>query len=215
MIKRPGLLLFFLLLPLLLSACGKSDFQGRYVSPDGAISYEFLPDGKLIILDGDQVHTAHYDYHCEDQTITLTAERGLPSSTLRLNEAGHLETGDMTLIHSVDYSMLDNSTWIGDDGQYTFALTFTQTEKGMETFSELVSYYDDDMSYAYQTDDSITRLTGNQLLLDRTPYTVSNVSEDSLTLSIGNNSMQLKKYPKGTPIQFRDGYRSEDELPDS
>lgn len=214
MLKRPSLLLLFIL-PLLLSACDKEAFQGRYVSPDGGTSYEFLPDGKLIILEGDQVHTGHYDYHCNDQTITLTAEAPLPVNTLRLDESGQLETGHMTLLHSVDYHMLDNSTWIGHDGQYTFALTFTKTEKGMETFSELVTYYDDDMSYAYQTDDSITRLTGNQLLLDSTPYTVSNVSEDSLTLSIGNKSMQLKKYPKGTPIQFREGYQSEDERPDS
>jgi hypothetical protein len=83
----------------------------------------------------------------------------------------------------------------------------------METYSELVTYYDDDMTYVYQTDDSITRLAGDKLLLDRTQYRVSDVTEDSLTLSIGSNSMQLKKYPKGTEVEFREGYQSEDDIP--
>ncbi len=207
-------LLLALLLPVLLTACGNEPFQGRYVAPDGVTSYEFLPDGKLIIIKGDDVTNAQYDYDSGNQIITLTAEQTLADDTITVNDDGKLETGDLTLTRGVDYQMLADSTWIGHEGQYTFALTFSQTDKGMETFSELVSYYDDDMTYAYQTDDSITRLTGDKLLLDSTQYTVSDVTDNILTLSIGNNRMPLKKHPKGTGIEFRDGYQSEDAQPD-
>lgn len=210
---KPLALVFALLTPLLLTACGNDDFQGRYVATDGITSYEFLPEGKLIILDGDKVISAQYDYDSSEQTISLESEQELHTETLAVNEAGNLSFDDTQLIKSVDYQMLEDSTWIGHEGQFTFALTFTKTEAGMETYSELVSYYDDDMTYVYETDDSITRLAGDKLLLDRTEYRVSDVTEDSLTLSIGNNSMQLSKYPKGTEITFREGYQSEDDLP--
>lgn len=206
-------LLIALLTPLLLTACGNDDFQGRYVATDGITSYEFLPEGKLIILDGDKAISAKYNYDSSDNVIELKSEQDLRTDTLAVNEDGNLMFDDTTLTKSVDYQMLEDSTWIGHDGQFTFALTFTKTEEGMATYSQLVSYYDDDMTYVYQTDDSITRLAGDKLLLDRTQYRVSDVTEESLTLSIGSNSMQLKKYPKGTEIEFREGYQSEDDIP--
>ena len=85
------------------------------------------------------------------------------------------------------------------------------TDKGMETISELVTYHDEDMTYLSQTDDSITRLRGNMLLLDLTPYTVSEVTRDSFKITIGENSMVLEKHPKDTEITIRDGYQPEDE----
>ena len=211
--KQLALLLAFLL-PVLLTACSNEQFQGRYVAPDGVTSYEFLSDGRLIIISGDDVTNAQYEYDRSKHIITLTADQALANDTITVNDEGNLETGDLMLSRGVDYDMLTDSTWIGHEGQYTFALTFTQTDKGMETFSELVSYYDDEMTYIYQTDDSITRLTGDKLLLDSTQYTVSDVTDNSLTLSIGNNRMQLKKHPKGTVIEFRSGYQSEDALPE-
>jgi hypothetical protein len=63
------------------------------------------------------------------------------------------------------------------------------------------------MTYLSQTDDSLTRLNGNMLLLDLTPYTVSEVTQDSFKISIGDNSMVLEKQPKGTEIIVRDGYQ--------
>lgn len=210
---KPFALLFALLMPLLLTACGNDEFQGRYVATDGITSYEFLPEGKLIILDGDKVISAQYNFDSNDRTLSLESEQALRSDTLTVNDEGNLHFDDTTLVKSVDYQMLEDATWIGHEGQNTFALTFTKTEAGMETYSELVTYYDDDMTYVYQTDDSITRLAGDKLLLDRTQYRVSDVSEDSITLSIGSNSMQLRKYPKGTEIEFREGYQSEDDIP--
>ncbi len=210
---KPVALLFAMLTPLLLTACGNDDFQGRYVATDGITSYEFLPEGKLIILDGDKVISAQYDYDSSEQIITLESEQELRSDTLTVEQDGKLSFDDTTLTKGVDYQMLEDATWIGHEGQNTFALTFTKTEEGMETYSELVTYYDDDMTYVYQTDDSITRLAGDKLLLDRTQYRVSDVTEDSLILSIGSNSMQLKKYPKGTEVEFREGYQSEDDIP--
>jgi hypothetical protein len=42
---------------------------------------------------------------------------------------------------------------------------------------------------------------------------VSDVTADSLTLSIGNNYMTLSKHPKGTAIEFREGYSNIDDEP--
>lgn len=204
--------IFALFMPLLLTACGSDPFQGRYIAPDGTTSYEFLPDNKLIIINQDEVIEAEYQYRQGQGEITLTSEQDLPADSLIMTNNGNLKMGDITLERGVDYQMLADSTWIGQQGEYTFALTFTQTDKGIETRSQLITYYSEDMSYDAQPDDSITRLTGNKLLLDQTPYTVSDVSDSSLTLSIGNNSMTLEKHPKGTEIELRDGYTNSDDL---
>ena len=134
-----------------------------------------------------------------------------PKNSGRFTEDGNLEVADMSLIRGVDYGMLADTTWIGHEGQYSFALTFTMTEQGMETVSELVSYYDENMMYLSQMDDSITRLVGNKLLLDLTQYTVSDVTHDSFKISIGDNSMLLEKQLKGTAITIREGYQLVDE----
>lgn len=207
--KQLSFILAFIL-PLLLTACSNDTFQGRYIAPDGTTSYEFLPDNKLYIINQDEVTEAQYQYDKGQQRITLTAEQDLAADTLVVTDAGNLKMGDVTLTRGVDYDMLADATWIGNQGDYTFALTFTQTDKGMETYSELVTYYSEDQSYDLQSDDSITRLTGNKLLLDQTPYTVSDVTDNSLKLSIGNNSMVIKKHPKGTEIEFREGYSNSD-----
>lgn len=206
-------LIFSLCLTLLLSGCGSDEFQGRFIAADGITSYEFQPDGTVFIVSQDQVITAQYTYHKDKQTISLKAEEVLPTDTLSVIDSRTLTMEDSKLSRGVDYDMLKDSTWIGHQGDYTFALTFSQTEKGMETYSELVSYYNDDMTYAYQTDDSITRLTGDKLLLDATQYMVSDVTDDRLTLSIGNNYMTLSKHPKGTAIEFREGYSNIDDEP--
>lgn len=206
-------LLLSLCASLLLSGCGSDDFAGRFIATDGITSYEFQPDGKVFVVSQDKVITAQYHYRASENTLSLKAGDALPTDTLTLAENGTLTAGDMTLTRGVDYTMLNDSTWIGHQGDYTFALTFTQTDKGMETYSELVSYYNDDMTYAYQTDDSITRLTGDKLLLDATQYMVSDVSADKLTLSIGSNYMTLTKHPKGTAIAFREGYSNIDNEP--
>lgn len=206
-------LVLSLCMTLLLSACGSAPFQGRFIADDGITSYEFQPDGTVFIVSQDQVITARYHYNKDDEAISLEAEQDLPVSTLTVVDQDTLTMDSATLTRGVDYTMLNDSTWIGHQGDFTFALTFTQTDKGMETYSELVSYYNDDMTYAYQTDDSITRLTGDKLLLDATQYMVSDVSDDSLTLSIGNNYMTLSKHSKGTAIEFREGYNNIDDEP--
>lgn len=199
--------LFALLLPITLTGCGYDEFQGRFIDPEGNISYEFQPDGTVEIIQGEEITTAEYQYDSGDQSIKLNAEQALPTDTLTVEDEDNLQSGDIKLTRGVDYMMLADTTWIGQQGQYTFALTFTMTDKGMETFSELVTYHDDDMTYLSQTDDSITRLNGNMLLLDLTPYTVSEVTQDSFKISIGDNSMVLEKQPKGTEIMVRDGYQ--------
>jgi len=210
---KPLALICSLCLTLLLSGCGNDEFQGRFIAADGITSYEFQPDGTVFIVSQDEVITAQYSYSAGKNTLSLKAEEALPTDTLTVTENNTLTTADTTLTRGVDYTMLNESTWIGHQGDYTFALTFSQTDKGMETYSELVSYYNDDMTYAYQTDDSITRLSGDKLLLDSTQYMVSDVTADSLTLSIGNNYMTLSKHPKGTTIEFREGYSNIDDEP--
>lgn len=199
--------LMALILPLMLSGCGYDEFQGRFISPDGNISYAFQPDGTLEIIQDEDVITAEYEYKSSDQIIKLSSDQDLPTDTLKVKDDGSLESGEMTLTHGVDYAMLADTTWIGHQGQYTFALTFTMTEQGLETVSELVSYYDENMMYLSQMDDSITRLAGNMLLLDLTQYTVSDVTQDSFKISIGDNSMVLERQPKGTEIAIREGYQ--------
>lgn len=206
-------LVFSLCITLVLSGCGSDEFQGRFIADDGITSYEFQPDGTVFIVSQDEVITAQYTYSENKQTISLEAEAALPSDTLSVSDNDTLVIDGSTLSRGVDYNMLKDSTWIGHQGDYTFVLTFNQTDKGMETYSELVSYYTDDMTYAYQTDDSITRLTGDKLLLDATQYMVSDVTDDRLTLSIGNNYMTLNKHPKGTAIEFREGYKNIDDEP--
>jgi hypothetical protein len=206
-------LLFSLCLTLLLSGCGNDEFQGRFIAADGITSYEFQPDGTVFIVSQDQVITAHYTYSAKQNTLTLEAEEALPTNLLTVTENHTLTSADTTLTRGVDYTMLNDSTWIGHQGDYTFALTFSQTDKGMETYSELVSYYNDDMTYVYQTDDSITVLSGDKLLLDATQYMVSDVTADSLTLSIGAKHMTINKHPKGTAIEFREGYSNIDDEP--
>lgn len=202
--------IFAFILTLMLAACSNDTFQGRYIAPDGTTSYEFLPDNKLYIIDQDEVIEALYQYDKAKQQIRLTAEQTLPTDKLTVTDNGDLKIDDTTLTRGVDYEMLADATWIGHQGDYTFSLTFTETDKGMETYSELVTYYSEDKSYDLQTDDSITRLTGNKLLLDQTPYTVSDVTDDSLKLTIGTNSMVIEKHPKGTEIEFREGYSNSD-----
>ena len=203
--------LFALILSITLTGCGYDEFQGRFVGPEGNISYEFNTDGTLEIHQGEDVTSAEYEYDSGEQLIKLKAENDLPTDTLTVKDEDHLQSGDMTLTRGVDYAMLADTTWIGQQGQYSFALTFTMTDKGMETVSELVTYHDEDMTYLSQKDDSITRLRGNMLLLDLTPYTVSEVTRDSFKITIGENSMILKKHPKDTEITIRDDYQPEDE----
>lgn len=200
-----------LILPLFLTACGSDEFKGRYTDQEGLKSYEFLPDGELRIVSDKNETFGRYEYESNDKKITLMSEQNTPSGTVTVNEDGSLQLDATTLTRSVDTAMLANSTWIGNEGQYTFTLTFTPTEKGLETYSELVTYYDDDMTYVYQTDDSITKLSGNQLFLDNTVYSVSDVSDTSLKLSIGNQSMVIHKHPKDTRIEFRDDYSNVDD----
>lgn len=200
-----------LILPLFLTACGSDDFEGRYTDQEGLKSYEFLPNGELRIVNQEDETFASYEYNANDKKLTLMSDENTPSGTVTVNDDGSLQLNATTLTRSVDTAMLANSTWIGNEGQYTFTLTFTPTEKGLETYSELVTYYDDDMSYVYQTDDSITVLSGNKLMLDKTVYTVSNVSDNSLKLSIGNQSMVMHKHPKDTRIEFREGYNDIDD----
>lgn len=207
--------LLTLILPVVLTACGTDeDFDGRFIAPDGLTSYEFLPDGELDIeKGGEDLATAQYQYNSGDQTITITCETDLPANQLSVTDDGHLQTADTRLTRGVDYGMLADSTWIGQTGPYVFSLTFTETDAGMATFSELVTYYDDDNTYLSQTDDSITRLSGDAMFVDLTQYTVSDVSENSFKVSIGGNSMVLEKQPKDTKIDYREGYQSLDEEP--
>lgn len=205
--------LLALILPVLLTACGgDDDFQGRFIEPDGLTSYEFLPEGKFIInKGGDDIANAHYQYDSSDQIITLSSDMDLPNHFLKVNADGNLQADDMELTRGIDYGMLADSTWIGQQGEFVFALTFTETdEEGLAAFSELVTYYEDDKTYLSQTDDSIARLSGNMLFIDLTQYTVSDVSSDSFKISIGNNSMVLEKQPKDTGIDYREGYQSID-----
>ena len=207
--------LLALTLSFLLTACGSDhDFQGRFIEPDGLTSYQFLPDGKLTIEKGGElVTTANYQYDNGDQVITLSSDLDLANHFLKVNDAGNLEAEDITLTRGIDYDMLADSTWIGHQDQFTFALTFTPAEEGMATVSELVTYYDDDMTYLSQIDDSITRLSGDAMFVDLTQYTVSEVTENSFKVSIGGNSMVLEKHPKNTKIDYREGYQSIDEAP--
>ena len=194
------------------AGCGSDEtIQGRYVNTDGLVTYQFQSDGSVRITTDENVISALYDYDKAAQRITLESDRVLPTQALTINDNGNLESDGVSLYRGVDETMLAESTWIGEQGQYVFGLTFTETDKGLETFSELVSYYDDDMTYVYQTDDSITRLTGNKLFLDKTEYTVSEVTDTSLKLSIGGKSMVIHKYPKGSPIKFLDGYINVDD----
>ena len=204
--------IFALMMPLLLTACGNDTFQGRYIAPDGTTSYEFLPDNRLLIVNQDEVTEARYQYDAGESRLDLSSDQALPAETLTVMENGDLKMDDVTLKRGVDYTMLADSTWIGHQGEFSFALTFTQSDKGMETRSRLITYYSEDLSYDAQPDDSITRLTGNKLLLDQTPYTVSDVTDSSMKLSIGNNSMILEKHPKGTEIEIREGYTNSDDL---
>ncbi len=55
------------------------------------------------------------------------------------------------------------------------------------------------------------RLSGNMLFVDMTQYGVSEVSDDSFKISIGGNSMVLEKQPKGSKIEYLEGYQSIDE----
>lgn len=202
--------IFSLILPLFLSACSSEDFEGRYTDQEGLKSYEFLPEGELRIVSEESETLSSYEYDASDKVLTLISE---PNSTTeaQVNEDGSIQLDATMLTRAVDESMLANSTWIGNQGEYTFTLTFTPTQKGLETYSELVTYYADDMTYAYQTDDSITRLSGNKLFLDQTIYTVSDVTDTSLKLSIGQQSMVLHKHPKGTAIEFREAYSNIDD----
>lgn len=202
--------IFSLLLPLFLSACSSDDFEGRYTDQEGLKSYEFLPQGELRIVSEESETLSSYEYDASDKVLTLISE---PDSTTeaQINDDGSIQLNAMTLTRAVDESMLANSTWIGNQGEYTFTLTFTPTQKGLETYSELVTYYTDDNTYVYQTDDSITRLSGNKLFLDQTIYTVSDVTDTRLKLSIGQQSMVLHKHPKGTAIEFREGYSNIDD----
>lgn len=202
--------IFSLILPLFLSACSSDDFEGRYTDQEGLKSYEFLPEGELRIVSEESETLSSYEYDASDKVLTLISE---PNSTTeaQVNEDGSIQLDATMLTRAVDESMLANSTWIGNQGEYTFTLTFTPTQKGLETYSELVTYYTDDMTYAYQTDDSITRLSGNKLFLDQTIYTVSDVTDTSLKLSIGQQSMVLHKHPKGTAIEFREAYSNIDD----
>lgn len=207
--------LLALTLSFLLTACGSDhDFQGRFIEPDGLTSYQFFPEGKLTIEKGGELVTnAHYQYDSGDQIITLSSDLDLPNHFLKVNEEGNLEAEDITLTRGIDYGMLADSTWIGHQDQFTFALTFTPADDGMATVSELVTYYDDDMTYLSQIDDSITRLSGDAMFVDLTQYTVSEVTENSFKVSIGGNSMVLEKQPKDTGIDYREGYQSIDEAP--
>lgn len=198
-------------LAVLLTACGNEDFQGRYVDQKGLTSYQFQPDGQLLITTDSTQTQANYKYDADEQKIRLVGNENLPAEVIQVNEDGSLTMGSVKLTRGVTESMLAGSTWIGNQGQYTFALTFNKTDKGLETFSELVSYYDDDMTYLYQTDDSITRLVGNKLFLDETIYTVSDVTDTSLKLSISGKSMVIHKQPKGTAVEFREGYTNIDD----
>lgn len=199
--------LFALIVPITLSGCGYDEFEGRFISPDGNVSYEFQTDGTLKIIQGEDLTTADYQYKSSEQIIELSSDQDLPIDTLTVDDENHLQSGELILTRGVDYAMLADTTWIGNQGQYTFALTFTMTEQGLETVSELVSYYDENMMYLSQTDDSITRLEGNKLLLDQTQYTVSDVTNNSFKISIGENSMVLERQPKGTEITVREGYQ--------
>jgi len=203
--------LIFMLLALLLSACGSDEFQGRYTDAVGLTSYQFATDGTVTIVTQSSETTTNYQYNTKTQTLTLTENGSLPAQTIQVTDNGSLEVGSTTFARALVPSMLIDSTWMGNEGEYTFSLTFSQTDKGLETFSELVTYYDDDKTYVYQTDDSITVLRGNKLHLDKTIYTVSDVTDTSLKLSIGNQSMIIHKHPKGTTIDFREGYSDIDD----
>ncbi len=200
------LYLFALLVPLFLTACGSDHFEGRYTDPEGVTNFEFRPDGELHIITDSNEITTEYKYNAGNQSITLVNDEILPNQTLKVTETGNLVSESLTLSRAVDREMLVDSTWIGNQGKYTFALTFTQTDKGLETFSELVTYFEDDMTYIYQTDDSLTVLNGNTLSLDQTLYTVSDVTDNSFKIAIAGNSMVLNKQPKNTAVEFREGY---------
>jgi len=207
--------LFAFILPFLLTACGSNDdFQGRFIAPDGLTSYQFMSKGKVNInKGGEDIALVEYQYDSGEQIITLSGETDLATDTLTVNDNGDLVAGEITLTRGIDYGMLADSTWIGQQDQFVFALTFTPSVEGMQTTSELVTYYDDDMTYLSQIDDSITRLSGSAMFVDLTQYTASEVNEDSFKISIGNNSMVLEKQPKGTGIEYREGYESLDEEP--
>ncbi|MCX4188990.1 hypothetical protein [Methylophaga sp. OBS3] len=191
-----------------LIACSDSqDFDGRFIEPDGLTSYEFMPGGEVQInKGGEDIATAHYQYDSTDNVITLSSDMDLPNHFLTLKEDGNLHTGDFTMTRGIDYSMLADSTWIGEQGEFVFAMTFTESEEGMATYSELVTYYEDEKTYWVQPDDSIARLSGNMLFIDLTQYEVSDVEEDSFKITIGNNSMVLHKQPKGAGISYREDY---------
>lgn len=202
-----------LFLPVLLGACGGSsdDFQGRYVGPEGVKAYIFMPDGKLEITEKADVTEAEYTYDSGDKTITIKGDANLHGEILTLTEAGNLKSSATTLTRGVDNNMLAESTWIGHQGPFSFSLTSTLADDELQTDSVLVTYYDDDMTYMSQSDESITRLTGDRLFLDSTQYHVSDVTDSSFKLTIGENSMTLEKHPKGTEIDIREGYESLDE----
>jgi len=203
--------LVVLILPLLLTACSNDvDIQGRYTDTDGGTSYQFLPNGELLIVnDGDTI-TGNYRYDAKNNEIKLSSEQALAAKTAKLNEDRTIEVAATQFSRAVDESMLIDSTWKGNEGLYAFSLTFSNSEAGLATFSALVSYDKSSNTYSYQTDDSITVLKGNKLLLDLTQYTVSEVTDTRMKLSIGGQSMVMNKYPKGTKIEFREGYQLEE-----
>lgn len=204
--------LLALILTILMTACGSNEeFEGRFIAPDGLTSYQFLPEGKVNInRGGENIGSAQYEYNSGELAITLTGAEDLPTDTLTVNNEGHLQSGDIALTRGVNYGMLADSTWIGHTGPYSFSLSFTKTDKGMDTFSELVTYYDDDKTYMSQTDGSITRLSGNMMFVDMTQYEVSDVTQEQFKLTISNSSMVLEKHPKDTKIEYREGYQSID-----
>lgn len=203
--------LFTAVLTLTLAACSDDELHGRFIGPEGALSYEFQSDDAVKIVQGENIILAEYHYDSGDELIKLTAEQHLPPETLTVLDDHHLQKGEIILTRGLDYAMLADTTWIGEQGQYTFSLTFTPTEQGMQTFSELVTYDDEDMTYLSQTDESITQLAGNILLLDMTRYIVSDVTAESFQIAIGDKSMTLKKQPKDTPITIKDDFKSIDE----
>lgn len=197
-----------LILPVFLTACSNDvDIQGRYTNADGGTSYQFLPAGEVQIKNADNTISGKYEYDAKANVIKLSSDQALTDKTAKLNEDGSIEVAATQLTRAVDESMLVDSTWKGNEGLYTFSLTFSDSEAGLATFSELVSYDEASNTYNYQTDDSITVLKGNQLLLDMTQYTVSEVTDTSMKLSIGGQSMVMNKYPKGTEIEFREGFQ--------
>ena len=105
--------LFALSLTHPLTGCGYDEFQGRFVGPEGNVSYEFNTDGTLEIHQGEDAITAEYEYDSGEQLINLKAEDDLPTDILTVKDEDHLQIADMTLTRGVDYAMHADTTWIG------------------------------------------------------------------------------------------------------